>query len=249
MVLVDYVTIFLQMEEPQFKPARVKWLYTFKSCTQSQGSHFDAAPTSFIVVPHVVTGNWKMAKAAVKSTGVQEGSLVSSRLIESTSMCGQVASRATTTTNWPSLVHCTVTGGQTGQVHAHRVPEAPRSPQKPTAPTCSPVVALRSIKAAAYVSALLSGDVSRTAPDLLSFVHLALVKGVRRRRGARWLQRMLQLRFLQPLAPGSDLTGQNKDHRNSKQTVEQLHYHISNHTLAKPVTRAPRPQPGAFILH
>lgn len=55
---------------------------------------------------------------------------------------------------------------------------------------------------------------------------------------------MLQLRFLQPLAPGSALSGQNNDHRNSKQTVGQLHYSVSNHTLAKTVTRAPRAKLG-----
>lgn len=104
-VLIDDVTFFLQRQE------RTPF---YELHTETAAAILKVPPTSLIVVPHAVTGNWKMAKAVVKSTGAQEGSLVSSRLIESTSMCGQVASRATTTTNWPSLVHCTVTarGGE-----------------------------------------------------------------------------------------------------------------------------------------
>lgn len=67
---------------------------------------------TLIVVPHAVIGNWKITKAEVASTGVQERSLLSRRLTDCTSMGGKVASRATTTTNWPSLVHCTVTEGE-----------------------------------------------------------------------------------------------------------------------------------------
>lgn len=118
-VLINNVAVFLQggkkpnqcLFSLQYKGSLCCLVFSTNLQHVKQKSAILAAPpTSFIVVPHSVTGNWKMANAELESTAAQEGWVVSSRLIDSTSICGQVASRDTTTTNWPSLVHCTVTG-------------------------------------------------------------------------------------------------------------------------------------------
>lgn len=77
MVLIDYVTVLLQRQE------RTPF---YELHAEAPAAILKVPPTSLMVVPHVVTGNWKMAKAVVESTEVQEGSLVSSRLMESTSI-------------------------------------------------------------------------------------------------------------------------------------------------------------------
>lgn len=104
----------------------------------------DNPPPTVTVVPHAVTGNWKMAKAEVLSTEVQKTSSVSSRSIESSSIGGRVASLATTTTNWPSLVHCTVTGRQDNRwVKVCSVSHVHQQEKKPhrSINTCFPIVA------------------------------------------------------------------------------------------------------------
>lgn len=61
-------------------------------------------------VPQAVTGNWYIAKAVLESTGAQGAEFPPNMLMESRLILGTVASLATTTTNWPSRVHWTVTG-------------------------------------------------------------------------------------------------------------------------------------------
>ncbi len=65
---------------------------------------------TIMLVPQAVTGNWYIAKEGVDSTGLQGGLFPPSRWTESRLSRGSVTSLATTTTNWPSLIHWTVTG-------------------------------------------------------------------------------------------------------------------------------------------
>lgn len=197
----------------------------------------DNTPPTVTVVPHAVTGNWKMAKAEVLSTGVQKTSSVSSRLIESSSIGGRVASLATTTTNRPSLVHCTVTGRQDSRwvkvcsvshVHQHE-----KKPHRSTN-TCFPIVAPKPIKAAVHFFTLFRGQIWSPTLDLLRLLYQAFIK-----RSCSWrdiwlllrpLKRMRSLRFLQRNLPGmlrSNTTNTN-NHNNTKQQLEKLHYGVNN---------------------
>ncbi len=99
---------------------------------------------TIILVPHVVTGNWYIAKEGVDSTGPQGGSFPPSRWTESRLSRGRVTSLDTTTTNWPSLIHWTVTGTKVQErVNSDNLCNMNRIRLRTL--TCPPIVTLLSV--------------------------------------------------------------------------------------------------------
>ncbi len=131
---------------------------------------------TIMLVPHAFTGNWYIAKEGVESTGPQGGSLPPRKLTESRLSRGRVTSLDTTTTNWPSRIHWTVTGPKVQEeVNSDNLCNKNSKPENAYLPS---IVTLLSVNAAVDSFTLSTTDPRLSTRDLRIISYSTFIKGL-----------------------------------------------------------------------